>query len=359
MTVVKLITKFGNKAIYKESKEFLMNRPIYQNLVEDYRSKLITRQILPGEKIDSITEIQKKYGVVRETAKKVLNILANEGYIIKRRGQGSFAVKRQSKVKTWAIILPFYSVHYREVLLEFQMIAARDNREIIHFSCNNDPREEMRLVGQMIHQQYEAVIVIPTRDATKTDHFYHQISKEPVQLIIFDFYDHEDILFNSVVQYYSKGIVKGLDYLKSQKDGNIAFVGMTLWRDDNKIQDLFKRRYMEYIDEQDAFIFDQGTVLTKEIIEADNITGIICPDDVVAIKTIGQLKESGVNVPEDVNIVSYGNTDLSKYFTPKITSIDSDYRNMVRKVSDLIRRKKRSTELKRIIVEPELIVRES
>ena len=46
--------------------------PIYQQLIDQYKHTILTQQTLPGARIDSINEIQKRYKVSRETAKNVL-----------------------------------------------------------------------------------------------------------------------------------------------------------------------------------------------------------------------------------------------------------------------------------------------
>ena len=64
--------------------------PIYKKLFDQYRDDIRSYRLQPGHRVHSITEMQELHGVARETAKRVLNMLAEEGYIIQRRGKGSF-----------------------------------------------------------------------------------------------------------------------------------------------------------------------------------------------------------------------------------------------------------------------------
>lgn len=48
--------------------------PLYEQLVEQYRDAILSHVLHPGDRVDSITEIQRRHRVSRETAKRVLRI---------------------------------------------------------------------------------------------------------------------------------------------------------------------------------------------------------------------------------------------------------------------------------------------
>ncbi len=55
------------------------------------------------------------------------------------------------------------------------------------------------------------------------------------------------------------------------------------------------------------------------------LEGIIIPDDEVAAQWIGVLLDHGMHVPEDMAVVSIGNTAISRLFRPQITSVDHNF----------------------------------
>ena len=61
-----------------------------------------------------------------------------------------------------------------------------------------------------------------------------------------------------------------------------------------------------------------------------------------------------VPVPEKVNVVSFGNTDIAKYFTPAITSIDVHYDTMIHAAIDII---ENTSAPQQVVVDVELIER--
>ena len=53
-------------------------------------------------------------------------------------------------------------------------------------------------------------------------------------------------------------------------------------------------------------------------------TAAVCMDDALAIGLTGLLKGMGLDVPGDVSIVSFNNTDAGKYHIPALTSFEID-----------------------------------
>jgi len=62
----------------------------YYELMENLHQKIISGEIRPGEKLPSENELSAEYGVSRQTVRKALQILQNEGYIYAEHGRGTF-----------------------------------------------------------------------------------------------------------------------------------------------------------------------------------------------------------------------------------------------------------------------------
>ncbi|OPZ18705.1 MAG: HTH-type transcriptional repressor CytR [candidate division BRC1 bacterium ADurb.BinA364] len=94
-------------------------------------------------------------------------------------------------------------------------------------------------------------------------------------------------------------------------------------------------------------------------LRARGVTGLFCCDDVGAIQAIGRLREQGADVPDDFSVVSYGNTDLSRFFTPAITSVDPRNEEMADALAALIAPQGRlaAVDLRAHVALPELVIR--
>ena len=208
--------------------------PIYQKLFNAYRDDILSHRLQPGQQIDSINQMLAKHGIARETAKRVLNMLADEGYIIQRRGRGSFVSDRRPKARIWGFVFPFYSIQYEDLILHVTNRAAELGREIRHFCNYNSWEEEIRLVGIMLHERYEAVVVIPTMDESKTWDFYSHLSPHDSPVVLLD-HTMSSNNFRSVVQTYDLGVTRAIHHLISQKGGSVAFVENEVWSGRNMV----------------------------------------------------------------------------------------------------------------------------
>lgn len=68
----------------------------------------------------------------------------------------------------------------------------------------------------------------------------------------------------------------------------------------------------------------QSGPLRDIFLSPERPTAAVCMDDALAIGLTGLLKGMGLNVPEDVSIVSFNNTEAGRYHTPALTSFDLD-----------------------------------
>lgn len=65
---------------------------LYLQLCDIYRKKIVDGEYKVGQRIESEKEIQELYGVSRITVRQAIDALEKEGYLIKKRGLGTFVV---------------------------------------------------------------------------------------------------------------------------------------------------------------------------------------------------------------------------------------------------------------------------
>ena len=338
--------------------------PLYEQLVEQYRHAILTHALGPGDRVDSITEIQRRHGVSRETAKRVLHILCEEGLIVQRAGKGSFVADLRPKQAVWGLVFPFHSAQYEDLIVRLNARATEYGRAFHYFCDYNRWEEEVRLVAHMLNERYEAVVVIPTLDESRTWDFYSKLSPKDSPVILVDHtMSYHDFAF--VVQSYDLGVVRAMTYLLKAKPGRVAFVGNEVWGGRNMVLELMHETYREALrtrrpDLEPLFLAGPREA-TAEWVRREGVTGLFCCDDVCAVRAIGRLREQGVDVPGDLNVVSYGNTEVARYFTPAITSVNPHNDEMVRHLEDLLQPALdgKAIELRQHVVQPELVVRQT
>ncbi len=339
----------------------LSYEPIHQKLFDEYREAIVAKTLMPGARIHSLSEIQKKHRVSRETAKLVLRRLKAQGYIVQRRGKGSFVAGVDKRRKAWLVVLPFYSAQYEELLQQLARKAAEAGRELSHILDHNRWDEEIRVVGSAIREGYEAVIVIPTLDEARTAPFYARLSPGETFVALID-HTLTGSYFPYVIQSYDLGIQRGMQHLIDLGCRRIALVKNSLWSRDNRLQNLIEETFGEIaagLGSKDALVFEGPSNFSREQIDSRRIDGIFCLDDADAIRLIGRLRAEGIRFPEDIRLVSYGNTELARYFTPAITSVDPHNEAMALQAAEILARHLRGedTKLLQFVVQPDIVVR--
>ena len=338
--------------------------PIYRQLYDFYREAILLQKVKPGERISSINEIQKEHNVARETAKLVLKKLADDGLIVKKTGKGSFVTDLGPKKKVWGVIVPFFSANIENLLHFIKIQADKKDRIIEHYVDYNNPHEEIRLVGNMINQRYEAVIVVPVFDETQTADFYRNLVSGGTVVTLLD-HTMAGSYFTYVIQSYDLGVKRAVAYLLSKTGKNLAFIKNEVWAGTNMVQELMEESFKNFVEKaspsRKAVVVDRIRNIDREYLEKFHVGGIFCCDDMDAIRVIGKLKSERLSIPGDVSVVSYGNTELSSYFTPRITSIDCHLEQMAEKTVEIINSNLNGvdTRFSQFILQPDIIIRDT
>ncbi|HOE64901.1 MAG TPA: GntR family transcriptional regulator [Candidatus Hydrogenedentes bacterium] len=337
--------------------------PIYRQLVDQLRNDILTCRLIPGQRIPSITELQRSHGIARETAKRVLNLLEAQGLIRQQPGKGSFVADLRPMQPAWGLVFPFFSVQYEDLILLVAEQARQAGRTLHHLCDYNNYEEEMRLVQTMINDRYEAVIVIPTLDESRTLDFYEKLAPMGTRIVLLD-HTMSSRDFPFVVQSYDLGVVRALTYLMWLKGGGVAFVENEVWPGRNMVLELMRETYLDLMRRErpgfEPLILPRARGVDAAALRQRGITAIFCCDDLSAIQVIGRLHEQGMEIPRDYNLVSYGNTDIGRYFTPPISSVDPRNAEMARIVAALLAPEPETpSESCQHVVHPELILRET
>ncbi|MFJ4409236.1 GntR family transcriptional regulator [Streptomyces sp. NPDC088910] len=66
--------------------------PPYRQIADDLRSRIDDGAIPPGRRIPSMVEMEQQYGVARDTLRKAVQVLKDEGLVETVNGMGIYVV---------------------------------------------------------------------------------------------------------------------------------------------------------------------------------------------------------------------------------------------------------------------------
>ena len=333
--------------------------PIYRKLTEYYRNRILNQELAPGQRIDSINRIMDRHQVSRETAKLVQDHLRKEKLIVSIPGKGSFITPQSDVKKIWGMIMPTFTSNTENLIVQLEARAQEQGRELIHYLTYNDPAEEERLVGSMIRDGFEAVIVVPNSNEMLTAEFYRNLIPGHTQVILID-HTMAGSWFQYAVQSYDLGIRRALDHLVSINEGNLLLVQNDIWKGRDLLNEVIEHTFREIVEERcperKVYVVSNARGLQPGFIETNKIGGILSCSDIDSVKVLGRLKKWGFEIPKQVSLVSYGNTELTEFFEPSITVVDANYGEMARHTAGLIGSDNGDME-KQYVIQPRLIVR--
>lgn len=164
------------------------------------------------------------------------------------------------------------------------------------------------------------------------------------------------------------GVYYAVEYLISLGHRNIAFLGAS------KTKYSFNCRYLGYskaikkygLKENVEFYkggdyYNEGKDMLKSLLDNQTLfSALISSGELITAGIINELKEYRLDVPKDVSVIGFGNSNISKNFFPPITSIGLMEEEIshwtVQIVKNLILGK---NGLIKIVIQPELMVRET
>jgi len=333
--------------------------PIYKKLTEYYRNRILTQELAPGNKIDSINRIMERHSVSRETAKQVQEVLRRENLILSIPGKGSFITPQSPIKRVWGLIAPTFSSNIENLILHLELEAGKGRRKLVHYLTYNDPAEEEKLVGTMIREGFEAIIIVPNSNESLTAAFYRNLIPGRTKVILTD-HTMAGSWFQYAIQSYDLGIRRAVDYLAARNTGNLLLVKNDIWKGRDLLNELIEQSFKEIIQEKlperIVNVVSNARGLSLDLIKQKKIGGILSCSDIDSVKVLGRLKKWGILIPDCISLVSYGNTELTEFFEPSITVIDSCYGEMARRTAKLIENTGEEIN-KQYVIQPKLIVR--
>lgn len=113
-----------------------------------------------------------------------------------------------------------------------------------------------------------------------------------------------------------------------------------------------------------SYTVEDGKREAIELLEkpaGDRPTALFCCNDMLAIGALQAAKQLKLRVPEDISVVGFDNTILASVTDPPLTTIAQPIEPMGKQVVDLLilELQKKSQAKQRIVMRPELIIRQS
>ena len=178
--------------------------------------------------------------------------------------------------------------------------------------------------------------------------------------------DVDSVWFN-----FNNGGYKQCEYLIKKGHRDIGFLGRRsiLFRNKEKVLGITSAledyeipmipEFFTYIEENFEENFEASVMNLLSSIRKP--TAIICQGDFIAVKLVNFLYKKGIKVPEDISIISSGNTEMASMTIPAITTLDLNIEYSCRIAVELLLKRISNPDkpCESITINSTLVIRES
>ena len=297
-------------------------------------------------------EIAASNNVSRQTARNALAVLVSNGLIERRQGSGSRIVKQKknSKSNSVAVVTTYINDYiFPNVLKDIQHSLSKKNYAVYVYATQNRVDEERKILQKLLQLNIDGLIMEGSKTALPSPNLdlYQQFEQRDIPIIfIYGNYpalsDHVSITDDNIGGGYQltnylinkghtdiAGIFKVDDlqghgrysgYLKALTEANLRFSDDNILWFDTVSRERLLRNENNFLE---GFV---KTVVPK-------CSAVVCYNDEIAYHLIRLLMQNGINVPNDIAIVSFDNSQLSDLSPIKITSLAHGTRRVGQKAA--------------------------
>jgi len=362
----------------------------YSIVKDSIKSKILDGTYQPNQKISSESELMKEFGVSRHTVRLAIGDLVTKGWLYSKQGSGTFCADRtESEIqmnanqsKNIAIVTTYISDYiFPSIIRGAEKYLSENGYNVSLFSTNNNHETEKNVLETILSQNFDGVIVEPTKSAISNPNinYYLNLESKKIPYIMINSY-YDELEPTSIVLDDEKGGYLQTEHLIKLGHENIVGFFKT---DDHQGAKRMKGYLRAHRDHQTTIIPNNIITYTtseknnktltdfEKILSSSNgdwPTGVICYNDELAVKLLDIIRNRKLRVPEDISIVGFDDSFLANVSEVKLTTVEhpqSKLGEMAAKlILDLIKQNKNapnkeSEKLDSVVYEPKLIVRNS
>jgi DNA-binding LacI/PurR family transcriptional regulator len=357
-------------------------RTKHEELTRTLRQLAVT--LSPGERFPSQTELMRRYQVSDRTVLRSLEDLRREGWIVRRRGSGTFVADPsershappqlqpagQSRTVAAVALSPLPSPFYQRCLdlLAHEVQAA--GWSLVCHHARHDPAGEDALPLEALHPRgfvaFNFALYPVALRLQERGHRTVILGPPPVDVypdVPCVYGDHEHGGYQVTRHLIELGH-RRLAYVRFPLLSRTALQRSFRWRGHERAMEEARRRQ----EEVECVLLGDETVLpwrndpsqaAAYFRRPDAPTGLIVWNDGEAIALLSILQHAGLRVPDEVSVAGYDALPEGERTFPPLTTVDQRLDAQLRAVLDLLTRETPPPPTQCVIVVPDLVERAS
>ncbi|SDN71714.1 GntR family transcriptional regulator [Alkalicoccus daliensis] len=357
----------------------------YKVVKEGIKSSIISGKFQVNEKIDSESELMRLHNVSRHTVRKAVEDLVRDGWLFKKQGAGTFCAERDTlpfspplNGKNIAVITTYFSDYiFPSIIRGIEKHLSESGYQMTVFSTNNDLDQERRCLESVISQQFDGLIIEPTKSALPNPNinYYLDLERLNIPYLMINAYYEELEPPHLIADDFEGGYLQAEHLLNLNHRGIIGFFKNDDAQGSKRMKGFIQAHRDKKIPVKPDSIIAYSTedknvkpmIELKERLKSISSvpTAIVCYNDELALKLLDALREHKLTVPDDISIIGFDDSILSLASEVKFTTISHPKEKMGLQAAELIhqmiinKNKVKLTVMESVTYKTKLIIRNS
>ncbi|WP_339291125.1 GntR family transcriptional regulator [Paenibacillus sp. FSL E2-0201] len=333
-------------------------KPKYQVIIDDIKSKILSGDYNVGEQIPTESSLQSMYEVSRQTVRKAILELSNEGFLRSEKGSGTYVSNQyrsknsgSSHKKTIGVITTYISDYiFPSIIRGIESRMNEDNYSLLLASTNNDVAQEKKALEMMLSYGVDGLIIEPTKSNLYNPNiaYYLSFKEQDIPIIMINaFYEEIELPYLCLDDVQSSYLATRELITKGHTQ-----IGLIAKMDD--LQGKYRMKgYIKALEEaklrfypEQIFSFNTETKQTlstdlKDFLNKnrETLTAIVCYNDEVGLEVVHACRQLDITIPEELSIIGQDNSYIAKNANIKLTTLTHPQETMGRDAADWVIKK--------------------
>ena len=289
----------------------------------------------------NINEIAKLAGVSRATVSRYLNdgyVSEEKRTVIKRViNETGFVPSahtqtlRTKKTKLIGVILPkINSDSISRIVEGISGILGEKDYQVLLANTFNNEKKELEFLQLFQENRVDGIILIATIFTSEHKRLLKEL-QVPIVMV------GQHLSGYSSVYHDDEGAAQEITNLMIQAGGKkYGLIGATLR--DEAVGQQRRSGFLKSLNaagistdetslKEAEFNADSGYELTRELLnEHPDVDSIFCATDTIALGVIEYIRDVGKKIPEDIQVIGFGDSKIARVLTPRLTTVHLAYR---------------------------------
>ncbi len=318
----------------------MAEKPKYLQVADTLRREIADGVFQDGQALMTGEDLRDRFHVSRQTVRQAISLLEDDGLVDRRRGSGTYVRhgprRRQGTVHIGVITTYITDYIFPAIVSGMESVFSESGAVMSLSATYNDPATERRVLERMTDGKVDGLIVEGVRSASDNpnEDCYRILAEKNIPVLFMNGYYRRT--FNAphvVMDDYGGGRMAAKEILNRgyRKPAGMFKTDDLQGRDRQAgfLDELRSRgavlrtgRILSFSTEHrmDLFRTEEGRAFL-DMLQAHEADCVVCYNDVFAATLVGELRNRGVSIPDELGVMGFDNSTYAEMCQPALTTL--------------------------------------